>query len=173
MRLLAHFVYVHWHLTLVALFLGRGVLTRRGIFGLYDGRYLRTFLSLNPGRCLWSFASFNIASLCDNLSTMVRRLYIWGISWYALTTWEYNFWNSDERSSYVLVLYSSSVNAGPDVVIGILAPPQLQQPVLCIFYKYGLYSRCFCQCLSSLGLSNYNDVPHDKLYTLYEDQSDF
>ena len=68
----------------------------------------RTFLSLNPGRCLWSFAIFNIASLCDNLSTMVRRLYIWGISWYALTACGYNFWNSDERSSYVLVLYSSS-----------------------------------------------------------------
>jgi hypothetical protein len=37
---------------IVALFLGRGVLTRRGMFGLCDGRYLRTFLSLNPGRCL-------------------------------------------------------------------------------------------------------------------------
>jgi hypothetical protein len=37
---------------IVALFLGRDVPTRRGIFGLCDGRYLRTFLSLNPGRCL-------------------------------------------------------------------------------------------------------------------------
>ena len=70
---------------IVALFLGHGVLTRWGIFGLYDGRYLRTFLSLNLGRCLWSFAIFNIASLCDNPSTKVRRLYTSGISWYALT----------------------------------------------------------------------------------------
>jgi hypothetical protein len=37
---------------IVGLFLGRAVLTWRGIFGLCDGRYLRTFLSLNPGRCL-------------------------------------------------------------------------------------------------------------------------
>jgi hypothetical protein len=37
---------------IVALFLGRDVLTWRGIFGLCDERYLRTFLSLNPGRCL-------------------------------------------------------------------------------------------------------------------------
>ena len=154
------------------LFLGRGVLTRWGIFGLCDGRYLRTFLSLNPGRCLWSFAIFNIASLCDNLSTRVSRLYIWGMSWCALTACGYNFWNSDERSSYVLVLYSSSVNVDPDVVIGILAP-QRQQLVLCIFDKYSLYSQRYCQCLSCLCLSSYNDVPGDKLYTLYEDQSDF
>ena len=88
---------------IVALFLGRGVLTRWGIFGLCDGRYLLTFLSLNPGTSLWSFAIFNIASMCDNLYTKVRRLYICSISWYALSACGYNFWNSNERSSYVLV----------------------------------------------------------------------